>query len=319
MAPTIEELEKEITLFQKNISESNALMSALSNVVSVTKSQTSVFEKRTAELQLLIGKLPPEVGGLFDEKIASLIKDLQLEYKAYQDGISSIVSGYLKKLSETENRIIATVSEVESKIVEAPAVLDRTLNAAQTRYAEELAQAQAQHNERFHAFEKQLTELQEKLCAFSPELKAAFDQSIAAFMQEIAAEHQEHQAAITSTMSEYAKTVLEVESAITGTPAAIRDEITDAINQAQVISQNTQQKYSEQLSSATESYISRSDLCMKQLTDNYAAFISKLESTNVDQIYRLCQNMNRSINTKLNIAIGGAVVAIVLSIVSLLI
>ncbi len=57
----------------------------------------------------------------------------------------------------------------------------------------------------------------------------------------------------------------------------------------------------------------------QQLETKYDAFVIKLETTNMDQLYRYCQEMNKSINTKLTIALGGVAVAVVISIISLFI
>ena len=41
--------------------------------------------------------------------------------------------------------------------------------------------------------------------------------------------------------------------------------------------------------------------------------------TNMDQLYKYCQDMSKSINTKLGIALGGVAVAVIISIISLFI
>ena len=57
----------------------------------------------------------------------------------------------------------------------------------------------------------------------------------------------------------------------------------------------------------------------QQLEVKYDSFVAKLEATNMDQLYKYCQGMNKSINTKLGLAVGGVAIAIIVSIVSLLI
>ena len=56
-----------------------------------------------------------------------------------------------------------------------------------------------------------------------------------------------------------------------------------------------------------------------QLEAKYDAFVAKLEATNMDQLYKYCQDMNKNINTKLGLALGGVTVAVIVSIVSLFI
>ena len=57
----------------------------------------------------------------------------------------------------------------------------------------------------------------------------------------------------------------------------------------------------------------------QRLEAKYDAFVARLEATNMDQLYKYCQNMNKSINTKLGIALGGVAVALIVSIISLFI
>ena len=57
----------------------------------------------------------------------------------------------------------------------------------------------------------------------------------------------------------------------------------------------------------------------QQLEAKYDAFVAKLEATNMDQLYKYCQDMSKSINTKLGIALGGVAVAVIISIISLFI
>lgn len=57
----------------------------------------------------------------------------------------------------------------------------------------------------------------------------------------------------------------------------------------------------------------------QQLEAKYDTFVVKLEATNMDQLYKYCQDMNKSINTKLRFALGGVVIAVIVSIISLFI
>ena len=57
----------------------------------------------------------------------------------------------------------------------------------------------------------------------------------------------------------------------------------------------------------------------QQLEVKYDSFVAKLEATNMEQLYKCCQDMNKSINIKLGLTLGGVAIAIILSIVSLFI
>lgn len=55
----------------------------------------------------------------------------------------------------------------------------------------------------------------------------------------------------------------------------------------------------------------------QQLESKYNAFVEKLEATNIDQLYKYCQDMNKSINMKLGLILGSVIIAVIISIVSL--
>ena len=57
MLTTIQELEREIDQFHKNIKDSNELMKILMSLASLTKTQTESFEVRTKALQDDLAKL----------------------------------------------------------------------------------------------------------------------------------------------------------------------------------------------------------------------------------------------------------------------
>ena len=54
------------------------------------------------------------------------------------------------------------------------------------------------------------------------------------------------------------------------------------------------------------------------LDSKYNAFLAKMESTNMDQIYKACIDMDKKINNKLTLLLVGVAVAIVLSVVAII-
>ena len=70
-----------------------------------------------------------------------------------------------------------------------------------------------------------------------------------------------------------------------------------------------QEQYATDLAKANE-------VSAKQLEAKYDAFIAKLEVINMHQLYKYCQDMNKSINTKLGLALSGIVIAVIASIIS---
>ena len=93
------------------------------------------------------------------------------------------------------------------------------------------------------------------------------------------------------------------------------------------IKDNSDQQYSaflkgfEKMMDARLAQLSETEKCVadlsQQLETKYDVFVAKLEATNMDQLYKCCQDMNKSIRIKLGLALGGVAIAVIVSIISL--
>lgn len=257
MLTTIQELEREIDLFHKNVKDSNELMKILMSVASLTETQTESFEVRTKALHDELAKLPPELSDLFQKKIEGFIQDVHNEHQAYQTAVAELMDGYAAKFAKAGSSLEGIPSALESQLQK-----DRTENVAglkqiQEQYAADLAKT----NE---AFSKQLQAVVEGIQAVPGLIQEHSDQQYGTFLKEL-------------------------------------EKMVDA-RMAQL--------------SDTEKRVA--DLS-QQLEAKYDAFVTKLEATNMDQLYKYCQDMNKSISTKLGLALGGVAIAVIVSIISLLI
>ena len=94
------------------------------------------------------------------------------------------------------------------------------------------------------------------------------------------------------------------------------------------ISDNSEEQYTQFLSSVKKEhgdYVevlreaqAKIDKMNSELENKYNAFLAKMESTNMDQIYKVCLDMDKKINNKLTLIIAGVAVAIILSVVAII-
>ena len=250
MLTTIQELEREIDQFHKNIKDSNELMKILMSLASLTKTQTESFEVRTKALQDDLAKLSPELSDLFQKKVEGFIQEVHSEHQSYQTAVTKLMDGYAEKFSRAESALEGVPSALEAQMQKDRAENVDGLKQIQEQYAADLAKT----NE---AFSKQLQ-------AVPGQIKDNSDQQYNAFLKEL----EKMMDARLTQLSETEKRVVDLS---------------------------------------------------QQLELKYNAFVTKLESTNMDQLYKYCQDMNKAINTKLSIALGGVAVAAIVSIISLFI
>lgn len=250
MLTTIQELEREIDQFHKNIKDSNELMKILMSLESLTKTRTESFEVRTKVLQDDLAKLPPELSDLFQKKVEGFIQEVHSEHQSYQTAVTKLMDGYAERFSRAESALEGVPSALEAQMQKDRAENVAGLKQIQEQYAADLAKT----NE---AFSKQLQ-------AVPGQIKDNSDQQYNAFLKEL----EKMMDARLTLLSETEKRVVDLS---------------------------------------------------QQLELKYNAFVTKLESTNMDQLYKYCQDMNKAINTKLSIALGGVAVAVIVSIISLFI
>ena len=114
MLTTIQQLEREIDQFHKNVKESNDLMRILQSVASLTKSQTESFENQTKALYKELSDLPPELCNLFQKKIEDCIQEIQREHRSYQAAVSNLMDRYSVKIEAAESAYLQWVRRAGS-------------------------------------------------------------------------------------------------------------------------------------------------------------------------------------------------------------
>lgn len=164
-------------------------------------------------------------------------------------------------------------------------------------------------------FDEKTSELHSLLGKLPEDVRTEFAACFRTVSDEIQAEHTRYLAEITTILEAFKKSMSDAE-------ADAEAKIT-AMNEAYARSQEaltaSQKKYADDLQTTTLEFVNKTNSCMSLLEEKYASFIAKLETTNVDQICRVCEKMNSSINMKLNIALAGVAIAVILSVVGLFI
>lgn len=257
MLTTLQELEREIDQFHKNVKESNELMNILMSLTSLTKSQTEAFEARTKALHDELVALPPELSGLVQKKTEEFIQAVQNEQQAYQATVAQLLEGYTGKIAKAEAQISEVPTTLETQLKKDRADNAEELRRIQEQYAAELAKTNT-------AFADQLRTVADAIQAVPVQIKEESAQQYASFLKEL---------------------------------------------------EKLMESRLEQLTK-TENHVAE---LSQQLESKYNAFVEKLEATNMDQLYKYCQDMNKAINVKLGLLLGGVAIAVVVSIVSLFI
>lgn len=308
MLTTIQELEREIDQFHKNIKGSNELMRILMSVTSLTNAQTESFEVRTKALQDELAKLPPELSDLFQNKIERFAQEIRNEHQSYQTAVANLMERY------SENVAIA-----EAAISKVPDVLETQSEAAQKRHLEELTKAEA-------AYSQTLTTSMQSYAAQVADAAGVIAKVPESLDSQLQKDRAEHIAGLKQIQEQYAVDLARANETFAKQIQTLVESIQAIPGQ---IKNNSDQQYGtflkelEKMMNARLAQLSDTEKRVvelsQQLDTKYDAFVAKLEATNMDQLYNYCQDVNKSINTKLGIALGGVAIAVIVSIISLFI
>lgn len=99
---------------------------------------------------------------------------------------------------------------------------------------------------------------------------------------------------------------------------AFRDEQKKSLEELQSITAAFEEASEAQRKSVDESITTVSE-AQKNLDAKYEDFIHKLDTINMEQILKVCQEMKKSIDTKFAILLGGVGAAIIASVISIII
>lgn len=326
MFNTIQELENEIALFRKNIKDSNELMRILLSLAEITKAQTETFDSKAKTLLDEISKMPPELSGIIEAKVAQFRVELQKDQQNFHQVLTDLLEGFGGKLSQAEKLLVevpATIEQQTKCLSENHLAEVSKLNAEYTKKLEETNEsfksASKEHEEVIGAllqnFEQKISESEKAVAEIPTTLERQTQNSTRIHLEEIQRINLEYSNELSRINEKFIEKIQAFAEQINAVPARI-------INDMEIQNSKLITGVNAVLDEHT-SQIIQLDNHMSQLTTQletkYSAFVEKLESTNMDQLYKYCQDMNKSISIKLGLALGGVGLAVIISIISLFI
>jgi len=136
MLTTIEALEKDIELFQKNIQSSNKLIEIIQSTIQAVEEQGTLFNDKTSVLQELIQNIPENVEHLNEKSISE-------HKKSISDMLRTEHTIYMESVQGYKEQLVRCINVLESKQVEYlhfMQELQAALEAALTNHSSDLSQ-----------------------------------------------------------------------------------------------------------------------------------------------------------------------------------
>lgn len=257
MFENVEELEKQVKSFQKNILASSELIKEMTALVAAVKAQQQSAQSAGDTIVSEISNCTKTVKNVSEQSIKTLSAENESTLQAAVDAMNKTQQRYVEQLAVLEASIKNSNASAEEKLaISVDSFRDTALKTAETLAAEGKAS--------IHASVDALVKAQE---SFST-------------------------TAVKQT-------------------EALADESKVSVQLAVETLNEVQRDHIEKVS-ALETSINAS---VKNIEAKYAEFLTRLEAANVDQLFKLCQDMKKSINTKLGLCLAGIGVLAVLNVV----
>ena len=282
MFESVEQLEKEVKEFQQNILASSELVRKLDEIIAEISAQERAFAAESA--------------------------DLVAKIDGNTEAIHTSQAEALKKLLDENQSLTKHLSDTTAELNAQMGAQVEAVKADHQELVKQLA-------ERTRAM---LTELSDKGASLLSEIKT------------IPAELDKSNSALSDSFQRSVSLIIEAANSMNSTQKAQAEALSthcdnllasmneaNRANLAKAVEEigSTQKEYIHKIEEAEAEITS----CKADLSLKYDEFLKKLESTNVDQMFKLCQGMKQSINVKLAIVMSGVGVSLILALISLFI
>ena len=292
MFEDITQMEKEIETFRRNVVASAELVDGITQLTDATKKQKDSFEAASSALL---------------KKVDSCIEQI----KSDQEAALHTLSGENKDAIQTLQQNMAAEQTDRIKELE--------------NIKKDLIELQAAFTERIRQTEKALTDCQEKLGATADQIKADHDTSLHILSERVSASISELQTNMAADLEARVAAIDRIKAVFESCQAESSNKADEQIQRlvrecdrliAQMKSELAEQQtlYAEKLQQ-TEKLI-----CEYQNTaeHRYNDFVQRLETTNVDQLFKEMQDLKQSIQTKFMILLGGIGVTLIVALLGLI-
>lgn len=316
MLGTIEELEKDIEQFQKNMATTGELQMLLRQMLEQIKQQNSDFNSQATALISRVDNLPSTIDNVNISSNNRVKNDVAAEIDRALHTFSTEQSRYLQGMEHTKQQLQSYIEQLQfqdktfsDKMIAIVAKVDDMLSAIKAENTTSNAQVKADV----------AAELENSLQKFAVEQTkyletiASMKQQIQSYVQQSNAQEKTFSDCVTSAIGKFDESVSKIidenTKANTAQKAAV-DKLLEERNTAFVAEQN---KYILSLQQ-TQTDIKE---CDSKLTTKYSEFISTLENLNISNLYEQNVQLKNELNKRTTLLMIISAISIVVGIVGI--
>lgn len=313
MLGSIEELEKDIELFQQNMAASGELQMLLKQMLEQIKQQSAEFSTQSSALISRVDNLPSTIENANISSNSRVKNDVASEIDRALQSFANEQSKYLQGLEQTKQQVQSYIEQSQSQ---EKTFSDKT--ATIVSKVDDIPAAVEAENLKSNAQIKSDVEtaLKEALQKFADE-QARYLQDIENMkqqVQELMNQTNAHAkifadgvACALAKFDESAKRIVDDNSVAN---AALKDDIDKLLAERNAAFVEEQNKYLTSLQQ-TQSEIKN---CKNQLTDKYAEFIDTLQKMNISNLYDQNIQLKNELNKRTTILMVISAISIIVGV-----
>lgn len=210
MLTTIEDLEKEIDIFHKNVSNSNELVSLIDLTQNALEKQSSDLCQKADELHGLISTLPDNIKLGNKDLVEQLLNSLSMVQEKFEQALDSAQKEYTKRFAQTE-KVVSSI----------PGELKKDNESALAKQVELLKKVQDNY----------VIALKEYLSDFASRLEG-FGETAGQLSDSLSAEQEKFKQALNSVQKDTVEGFAETEKVVSSTLKAHKDDLISQLNES---------------------------------------------------------------------------------------
>ncbi len=313
MLGSIEELEKDIELFQQNMAASGELQMLLKQMLEQIKQQSAEFSTQSSALISRVDNLPSTIENANISSNSRVKNDVAAEIDRALQSFANEQSKYLQGLEQTKQQVQSYIEQSQSQ---EKTFSDKTVTIISK--VDDIPAAVKAENLKSNAQIKSdiETALQEALQKFADEQERYLQaienmkQQVQELMNQTNAQGKVFADGVACALAKFDESAKRIVDDNSVANAALKDDIDKLLAERNAAFVAEQNKYLTSLQQ-TQSEIKN---CENQLTDKYAEFIDTLQKMNISNLYdqniQLKNELNRRTTTLMVISAISIIVGV---------
>ena len=313
MLGSIEELEKDIELFQQNMAASGELQMLLKQMLEQIKQQNSEFGTQSSALISRVDNLPSTIENANISSNNRVKNDVAAEIDRALQSFANEQSRYLQGLEQTKQQVQSYIEQSQSqektfsdKTTTIITKVDGIPAAVEAENQKSNAQIKSDVETALQKFEDEQTKYLQAIENMKQQIQELMDQSNAqgkAFADGVA-----------SAIAKFDESAKRIVDDNTAANAALKGDIDKLLAERNVAFAEEQNKYLASLQQ-TQSEIKN---CESQLTAKYAEFIDTLQKMNISNLYDQNIQLKNELNKRTTILMIISAISVIVGIVGII-